>query len=641
MTNEALEVPEPVQLTANACKPKSLLAMTLGALGVVYGDIGTSPLYTLKQVFSPSTGVPLDEQHVIGAASAIFWALMLVVTLKYVVLILRADNRGEGGIMALTALAFQSERGNARTGLFLLLLGILGAALFYGDSIITPAISVLSAVEGLEVSAPGLKPFVLPMSVAILVALFLVQHKGSAAVGHLFGPVMVLWFTLLAGTGLYHALQSPMIWAALDPSHALWFLRERGWGVFAAVGAIVLALTGAEALYADLGHFGKLPIRLSWLVLVLPALALSYLGQSALLLRTPGAVVNPFFQQFSSQLALPAVLFAGIATVIASQAVITGAFSMTKQAIQLGFLPRLRMEHTSDTEQGQIYVPLVNWVLLAAVIGVTVGFGSSDALASAYGIAVTATMLITTLLTFFVVHRKFSIPLPFALGATLFFGALDLLLVSSCAVKFLDGGWFPVAVGFVLFVVMTTWRRGRELLAEAARQSAQDLVAFVRNLAASRDSCRTGTRTAVFPVLHGDWVPRALIHNLKHNEVLHHLNVIAVIRYLEVPNVAPGERVKAREIATGFWLAEVQLGFKDSANLPRILAGCSAQGLSIDPDRTSYFLSRPAVTVAPDSKMPRWREKLFATMMRNAGSLASYYGLPNSSVVELGSRIGI
>ncbi|GAC1524796.1 MAG: potassium transporter Kup [Ramlibacter sp.] len=620
---------------------KPLLLAAVGALGVVYGDIGTSPLYTLKQVFSPATGIPLDQPHIVGVASTILWALMIVVTLKYVVLILRADNHGEGGIMALTALASQYQGRRSRLGAALLTLGILGAALFYGDSIITPAISVLSAVEGLEVSAPSLKPFVLPISVAVLIGLFLVQRKGSAVVGHLFGPVMVLWLALLAATGLYHAVQSPEIWQALDPRNAWWFLRERGWGVFAAMGAIVLALTGAEALYADLGHFGKLPIRVSWLVLVLPALALSYLGQSALLLRTPAALSNPFFQQFSSQLTIPVVIFAAIATVIASQAVISGAFSMTKQAIQLGLFPRLRIEHTSDTELGQIYLPQVNWVLLMAVLAVTVGFGTSDALASAYGIAVTLTMLITTLLTFFVVHRRFRIPLPIVFVSTAFFGLLDLLLVMSCAVKFVDGGWFPLGVGALIFTVMTTWRRGGELLATFARKSQQDLSVFLASLESMRQNLRVGSRVAVFPVLHADRVPPALLHNLKHNEVLHQLNVIAAIEFIEQPNARPEERLQVREIANRFWLVQAQLGFKDSANLPALLRACAAKGLAIDPDTTSYFLSRPTVVASAHPQMSVWRERLFSLMLTNATSVANYYQLPNSAVVELGSRVEI
>jgi KUP system potassium uptake protein len=412
---------------------KALLPLTLGAVGVVYGDIGTSPLYTMSTVFGPEGGVPLDAPHLVGAASTIFWALMMVVTLKYVLLILRADNRGEGGIMALTALAAKAAGKTRQQRIALLLMGVLGAALFYGDSVITPAMSVLSAVEGLEVVEPGLKRFVLPIAIGVLIGLFLVQRKGTAVVGKLFGPIIVLWFLLLAGTGVHEIVQAPAILDAFNPLHAIRFLLERGPLVFAAVGAIVLALTGAEALYADMGHFGRRPIQLAWLGLVLPALTLNYLGQAALLIRDPKAVDNPFFHLFPQGWLIPVVVLATMATVIASQAVISGAFSMTRQAIQLGFLPRMQVVFTSEHEAGQIYLPKVNWTLLLAVMCATIGFGSSSAMAAAYGIAVTVTMLITTMLTFFVVRHAWKLPIPVAWGATAVFFGFDALLVASCS----------------------------------------------------------------------------------------------------------------------------------------------------------------------------------------------------------------
>ena len=448
---------------------EGLAVLTLGAMGVVYGDIGTSPLYTMKEIFNPVSGVALDATHLIGAVSVIFWGLMLVVTLKYVLLILRADNRGEGGIMALTALAAHAGGKNQKRRTVLLLTGVFGAALFYGDSVITPAISVLSAVEGLEVVTPLLKPYVLPISITVLIGLFAMQRFGTALVGRLFGPIIMIWFAVLAVSGVAQILREPQILNALNPLNGLAFLRAQGWHMFVAVGAIVLAFTGAEALYADMGHFGKRPIQLAWVGLVLPALTIHYMGQGALLMRDPSALENPFYRMFPASWLLPVVVLATLATVIASQAVISGAYSMTKQAMQLGLLPRLQVNYTSAREAGQIYMPEVNWALLVSVLLAVVGFGSSSALASAYGIAVTVTMLITTLLTYFVLRDGWGYSLPLALAATSVFLALDALLVISCALKFLQGGWFPLVLGGAIFTVMATWRRGRELLIESLR----------------------------------------------------------------------------------------------------------------------------------------------------------------------------
>ncbi len=618
---------------------EGLAALTLGALGVVYGDIGTSPLYTMKEIFSPHTGIPLDATHLIGATSTIFWGLMLVVTLKYVLLILRADNRGEGGIMALTALAAQAAGRTRRRRVALLLTGVAGAALFYGDSVITPAISVLSAVEGLEVVTPLLKPYVLPISVTVLVALFAVQRYGTGLVGRMFGPIIALWFGVLALTGVLQILREPAILAALNPLEALAFLQTQGWHLFVALGAIVLAFTGAEALYADMGHFGRRPIQLAWTGLVLPALALNYMGQGALLMRDPAALAHPFYHLFSEAWLLPAVVLATLATVIASQAVISGAYSMTKQAVQLGLLPRLQVHYTSTREAGQIYMPEVNWLLLAAVLLAVLGFGSSSALASAYGIAVTLTMLITTVLTFFVIRHAWHYPLPVALAATGFFLVLDALLVVACMLKFLDGGWFPLAAGLLIFTVMATWRRGRELLLENIRQGDPELLPFVQGLAAERRD--RVPRTAVYAVANPDTVPQALMHNLKHNQVLHERNVILTVVFHDVPWIPFQERVQVTPLVPGFWKVQVNYGFQNQPDIPKALELCQAQGLPINLFETSYFLSREIVVPTRGAGMARWRETLFSLMSRNAGNAADFFRLPNNCVIELGTRVQI
>jgi len=614
-------------------------ALTLAALGVVYGDIGTSPLYTMKEVFGPHTGVPLDAAHLIGATSVIFWALMVVVTLKYVILILRANNRGEGGIMALTALAANAPGTTARRRTLLLLLGVFGAALFYGDSVITPAISVLGAMEGLEVVTPALKPYVLPISAMVLVGLFVMQRHGTATVGKLFGPVIAVWFGTLAVTGALQIHQQPEILTALNPLHAWGFLADRGWRLFAAVGAIVLALTGAEALYADMGHFGARPIRLAWTGFVLPALALNYLGQGALLMREPAALENPFYRLFPTSMLIPAVILAALASVIASQAVISGAYSMTRQAIQLGFLPRMQVDFTSAKAEGQIYMPVVNAILLFSVILATVGFGSSSAIAGAYGIAVTMTMLITTVLTYFVVRHAWRYPLPLAIGATGVFLMLDAVLVAACLLKLWDGGWFPLVLGLGIFTVMATWKRGRQLLIEQIQSDDPALLPFVTSL--SGDEIPRTPRTAVYPVANPDTVPQALMHNLKHNRVLHQQNVILTVEYHGVPWVPSDERIELKSLVPGFWQVHVHYGFKDTPDIPQALSMCNTQGLSINLFETSYFLSRETVVPTPGAGMAHWRERLFAGMSRNAGSVAEFFRLPNNSVIELGTRVQI
>jgi len=613
--------------------------LTLAAIGVVYGDIGTSPLYTVKEVFSPATGVALSRFNLIGAVSVIFWALMLVVTLKYVILVLRAENRGEGGSLALTALAARAVKDRPVLRRGLLLLGVSGATLFYGDGVITPAISVLGAMEGLEVVAPALEPFVVPASLAVLIGLFAFQRAGTEGLGKIFGPIICLWFITLAIAGIVHIGREPAILAALNPLNAYAFLVDRGWQLFAAVGAIVLAITGAEALYADMGHFGPAPIRVAWIGLVLPALALNYMGQGALLMADPTAIENPFYRLFPEAALIPAIVLATLAAIIASQAVISGAYSMTKQAMGLGFLPRMQVQYTSASKAGQIYMPTVNWLLLAGVIGVVLFFGSSSALAGAYGIAVSMTMMITTILTYFVVRQGWGLPAPVAVGATCFFLAMDILLVAGCAVKFFDGGWFPLAAGLLLFTVMTTWSSGRALLFDSIRKEGADLRSFVDTLEAS--SLQRAQRTAVYPVADPQTVPKALLHNLKHNQVLHENNVILTVVFHEIPRVALESRVEVEPMGQAFWRVTLHFGFMESPDVPMALAGCEAQGLRIPFFETSYFLSRETVVPTPGGGMSDWRERLFATMSRNAGSVVEFFHLPDNAVVELGTRVQI
>ena len=615
----------------------STAALTLGAIGVVYGDIGTSPLYTIREIFSPSTGISLDATNLIGAVSTVFWALMLVVTLKYVILVLRADNHGEGGVMALLALAVTKAKPEHKAGL--LLLGVIGGALFYGDSVLTPAISVLSAIEGLQVVSPSLASYVMPLSAAILFGLFAVQQFGTHAVGKLFGPVIIAWFLVLGAIGLWHIIREPAILAALNPMRAIEFLIARGSGVFLAVGAVVLAITGAEALYADMGHFGKPAIRIAWNSLVLPGLALNYMGQGALLLGDPSAVSNPFYLSFPPALLVPAIALATMATIIASQAVISGAYSITRQAIQLGFLPRMRIVHTSASESGQIYVPAVNWLLLGAVLAVTVSFGNSSALATAYGIAVTATMLITTILTFFVIRYGWHYPLWLSVGATGFFIALDSLLLISCSAKFLQGGWFPVVVGAGMLLLMWTWKQGREALLRSIRQDDPSLQDFVARIAESR--LPRIARTAVFLVSDPHSAPQALMHNLKHNQVLHQTNLVVTVQYADTPTVDADTRLDYHGLGHGFWQITLRYGFMEQPDIPKALLQCHLPGVVSDPFTTSYFVSREVVVPSAGGRMAKWRDGLFAAMSRNAGSVVEYFNIPINSVIELGSRVHI
>jgi KUP system potassium uptake protein len=506
--------------------------------------------------------------------------------------------------------------------------------------VITPAMSVLSAVEGLVVVAPHLASYVLPIAVGVLVGLFIVQRHGTAVVGKMFGPVLVVWFLVLAITGLKPILEAPQILAAFNPFEGLEFLRERGPAVFAAVGAIVLALTGAEALYADMGHFGRKPIQLAWLGLVMPSLTLNYFGQSALLMTNPAAVDNPFFYLFPKSLLIPAVVLATVATVIASQAVISGAFSMTRQAIQLGFLPRMQVVFTSALQAGQIYLPRVNWTLLVAVIAAAVGFGSSSAMAAAYGIAVTVTMLMTTMLTFFVIRDGWGIPRPVAYFATGLFFTFDVMLVASCATKFFQGGWFPLAMGLAVFTTMSTWKRGRELLVESIQRDGLELEPFIEAISSDSGTTRV-PRTAVYMVANPDTVPQALMHNLKHNCVLHEQNIILSAVFHEQAYIEEESSIEVRALAKGFWCVRINYGFMDVPDVPAALARCAGRGFAVDPMLTSYFISRETIVPTAGEGMWTWRERLFATMSRNAGSLVEFFKLPNNSVIELGSRVQI
>jgi KUP system potassium uptake protein len=617
---------------------QGMAALTLAALGVVYGDIGTSPLYTVKEIFGPATGVPLDAPHIVGAVSTIFWALMLVVTVKYVLLILRADNRGEGGSLALTALAAHTiTNPTLRRGIFSV--GLIGATLFYGDSIITPAISVLGAMEGLEIATPALKPFVVPFTLAILTGLFLVQRFGTGTMGRVFGPIVCLWFLLLAVSGLAHIVAQPAILEALNPLEAWHFLNGRGWYVLAALGAIVLALTGAEALYADMGHFGRRPIQLAWTFLVFPALALNYMGQGALLLGDPTAIVNPFYKLFPQTLIWPALIIATMAAIIASQAVISGAYSMTRQAIQLGFLPRMQVRHTSAMEAGQIFLPAVNRALLAGVVALVLIFGSSSGLAGAYGIAVTMTMATTSFLTFFVMRGRWQWPLPAAVAAVLVFLALDLTLVAGCALKLWDGGWFPLLVAAVLFTFMSTWRRGRVLVLQIIRRDGVDLPSFIELL--NPGEIQRASRVAVYLVADPTTVPQALLHNLKHNQVLHQHNLILTVKFADVPLVEAEKRIQVEELGKSFWRITLNFGFMQVPDVPRALKRCEVDGRPIPLFETSYFLSRESIVSAPGHGMARWREHIFAAMNRNASGVVEFFRLPNNAVIELGSRMQI
>ena len=616
----------------------SLAALTLGAIGVVYGDIGTSVLYALKEVFG-SGHVPFTPDNVFGILSIFFWTLTVIVSIKYVALVLRADNNGEGGLVAMLALASQAVKDKPRLRRVLLIIGIFGTCLFYGDGVITPAISVLSAVEGMEIISPAFKKFVIPITLIILFGLFVVQKRGTSGIGKFFGPITVLWFFAIAVLGLMHIVTNPGILVAMNPYYALKFMWEQPGTTFIILGAVVLCVTGGEALYADMGHFGKKPIRLAWFAVVMPALTLNYFGQGALLLKNPAAVKNPFFLMAPDWALVPLVILATMATVIASQALITGAFSVTKQVIQLGYLPRLQILHTSVKETGQIYIPFVNWGLFAAIVLAVVMFKSSSNLAAAYGIAVCTDMLITTVLTFFVIRYHWKYPLALCIAATGFFFVVDLAFWASNMLKLFDGGWFPLVIGGLIFLLMVTWKEGRQLLSAKLRSDALDLSGFLEAVFVSPPTRVEGT--AVFLTSEVGTVPNALLHNLKHNKVLHEHNLFVTVKNHEVPWIGLDKRIEIESLGHQCWQVVVHYGFKNDPDLPKALEQIKGHGCEIEDMTTSYFLSRDTVIPTMGAGMSQWREKLFAQMHRNASAAADFLKLPNNAVVELGSKIEI
>ncbi len=616
----------------------SLSALTLGALGVVYGDIGTSVLYAVKEVFG-SGHVPFTPENVYGILSIFFWTLTVIVSLKYVVLVLRADNNGEGGLVAMLALASQSVKDRPQLRNTLLILGIFGTCLFYGDGVITPAITVLGAVEGLEVISPTFKKFVIPLALVILYALFVVQKRGTASIGRFFGPIMVVWFVVIAILGVINIATDPEILWAISPHYALGFMWRNPGTTFIILGAVVLCVTGGEALYADMGHFGKTPIRVAWFLAAMPALTLNYFGQGALLISRPEAVKNPFFMMAPAWALVPLVVLAAMAAVIASQALITGAFSVTKQVIQLGYLPRLRVMHTNVKEAGQVYLPFVNWGLFVAILVAVVMFKSSSALAAAYGIAVCTDMLITTVLTFYVIRYSWKYPLILCVAATGFFFIVDLAFWASNMMKLLDGGWFPLLIGGVIFTLMLTWKDGRELLNSKLRADALDLPSFLDAVFISPPTRVAGT--AVFLTAEMGTVPNALLHNLKHNKVLHDHNLFVTVRNHEVPWIGLDKRIEIESLGHDCWQVVIHYGFKNTPDVPKALEHIRGRGCELEVMTTSYFLSRDTVIPTLVGGMAPWREKLFAQMHHNASAAADFLRLPNNAVVELGSKIEI
>ncbi|MDP1595258.1 MAG: potassium transporter Kup [Methylotenera sp.] len=615
-----------------------LSALTLAALGVVFGDIGTSPLYTIKEVFSVGVHpVPLTPENMFGILSLIVWALIMVVSVKYVAFIMRADNRGEGGIMALLALASSKAGDNQKKQRMIMLLGILGACMFYADGVITPAISVLSAVEGLEVAAPMLHPLILPITLVVLFTLFLAQSKGTALVGAFFGPVMLLWFSTLAILGIGGIMQYPAILNALNPIYGIHFFQVSPWIAFVALGAVVLAVTGAEALYADMGHFGRIPIRLAWFGFVLPALVLNYFGQGALVLKNPETVINPFYLLAPEWMLYPLIILATMAAVIASQAVITGAFSVSQQALQLGYLPRMHVEHTSESQKGQIYMPRVNWGLMIGVMALVIGFGSSGNLAAAYGIAVTGDMVITTLLAGIVFHNiwgwsKLRTGMLVALFLT-----VDIAFFSANVLKIPDGGWVPLAIGALIFTLMITWKTGRSMLYLHLKNEAMALDPFIEAIGSHPPTRVPGTALFMTPNLEG--VPHAMLHNLKHNKVLHERVVILTVKFLDFPHSSLEDRVEVTALPHDFYRVTVRYGFKDEPDLPRDLKLCAEKGLALEAMDSSFFIGKEILIAHESSEMAYWRKKIFIGLFRSAETITNQFKLPPNRVVELGAQV--
>ncbi|MCW5556414.1 MAG: potassium transporter Kup [Verrucomicrobiae bacterium] len=617
-------------------------ALVVGAIGVVFGDIGTSPLYALKECFGEAHGVPPSPGNVLGVLSLVIWSLLLVVTVMYLVFVLRADNKGEGGILALLSLAFPERRDSAPTGrvaTVMILMGLFGASLLYGDGMITPAITVLGAVEGLEVATHRFEPFVVPFAVVIIVALFGVQRAGTGTIGKVFGPVMVLWFATIAALGIRGLALNPGVLSALNPVHAVEFFQANGWLGFKVLGSVVLVVTGGEALYADLGHFGARPMRLAWFGMVLPALLASYLGQGALILDDPSAAVNPFYRLSPRWMLLPLVGLATAAAVIASQALISGAYSLTMQAVQLGYLPRLPIEHTSERERGQIFIPHVNWALMVACVVLVLGFRSSSNLAAAYGIAVTVTMLITTVLFYFAARTVWGWGIWPALAVGVPAFLIELVFFAANSLKTVHGGWFPLLVASVLFVCMSTWRTGRRLLWQRVRTNALPAALFIEGI--SRREVPRVQGTGVYLAGNLDGVPIALLHNLKHNKILHERVVFLTVVVHDIPRVDNDRRITVEDLGEGFWQVKASFGFMEEPNVPEVLRRCADFGLKLREAETSYFLSRETILSTRKSGMAGWRERLFAIMARNAQSATNFFQLPANRVVELGMQVEI
>ncbi|WP_294354699.1 potassium transporter Kup [uncultured Sphingomonas sp.] len=615
-----------------------LVKLAVGAIGVVYGDIGTSPLYSMKEVFVGHHPLAVDQLHIFGVVSLMFWSLMLIVTVKYVLMILRADNNGEGGSLALLALIQRQSKSGKRWGTSLVMLGVLATALFFGDCMITPAISVLSAVEGLATVEQGFDAFVLPIAVTIIIALFYLQSIGTAKVGRLFGPIMGVYFVVLAAMGVYHIIARPDILWALDPSWAVRFALNDGKLAFLALGSVVLCVTGAEALYADMGHFGRRPISLAWLVFVFPALMINYLGQGALLLSTPSAAENPFFLMAPEAWRLPLVILATMATVIASQAVITGAYSVVQQAVQLGLMPRIRIEHTSASEAGQIYIPSANWALLVMVLLLIFGFGESSNLAAAYGIAVTGTMFISTCMVGVLVYRVWKWPLWLVIAFEAVFLTIDGLYFASNLTKVPDGGWFPLLIASIVFLLLTTWSTGRKLMLERMREAAMPIKIFIESAA---NSATRVSGTAVFMTSTPEGVPPALLHNLKHNRVLHDRVILLTVKVTNIPYFPEADRFLHEDLGQGFHRVVLRYGFMEEPDVPAHLKDFDGCGAEFRMMETSFFLSRQTLLASERPGMAVWREKLFAWMLRNAESAMEFFRLPTNRVVELGSQIEI
>ena len=618
-----------------------LAATALAALGVVYGDIGTSPLYALRTCFNPETGVSATHDNVLGILSLIFWSLILIVSVKYLVFVLRADNRGEGGILALMALAFpeRSKESSTRTAWVLIAFGLFGAALLYGDGLITPAISVLGAMEGLEVATPALKPYVVPVTIIVLIGLFCVQRVGTGGVGRVFGWVMLLWFTTLAVLGFKQIFHTPEVLQCVNPTYAWRFFTENGLRGFHQLGAVFLVLTGAEALYADMGHFGKKPIRMAWFGLVLPALFINYLGQGALVLDTPEAASNPFYRLAPSWALYPLVALATAAAVIASQALISGSFSLTMQAVQLGYMPRVAIEHTSSSARGQIYIPWVNWGLMIACIGLVLGFRSSDNLASAYGIAVVLTMIITTLLFYFTARRLWKWNLFPTAALCAVFLAAEFAFLSANLVKIQHGGWFPLTIGVIGFTIMSTWKTGRNRLRQRLVNSLLPIEDFLKDVAESKPQRVSGT--AIFLAGNPDGTPAALTHNFKHNKIIHKRVVLLTILIEEIPFVETERRVEVADLGEGFFRVIGRYGFMEEPDALEILKLCKPHGLNFREMETTFFLSRETIISSERRGLARWRKRLFALLSRNAQPANAYFRLPPNRVVELGLQVEI